>query len=113
MMAMTGKYAVDGTPVTISDKLEAAILFRLERIHVYDAVKDVEFHCCADGIVMDVPVKNGTNEGRYPLTFGTSVLERGSKTWIAELKVVYDGKAATANKRRAQSALLFSMPAGL
>ena len=110
-MAMTGKYEVDDAPVVISTEVETAFLARLELAHEYDDAKDVVFCCCADGLVADVPVKNGANEGQWPLNFRSSMMTRGGKTFIDDLKAIYDGKTATADRRRTKAASMLSMPA--
>jgi hypothetical protein len=96
-MAMTGKYAVDDEAVVISAELEAAIVKRFWGDQAYDSGTDVEFHCCADGVAVDVPI-TGVDGPRYALNFPARGLARGSQQWIKDLKTIYEGKTAAPGK---------------
>lgn len=107
-MAMTGKYAGTEDSVTVSAAIEAALLERLpSNLSHNDAGGDVEFHCCADGVVIDVPVTGG-DWSKHAFNFNVRQLGHVGNAWIADLKAIYEGKTPTAERRMTRSRTIHS-----
>lgn len=108
-MSMTGKYAVDDDPVIVSADIEAAITERFESGMSYDSAKDVEFHCFVDGLCIDTPITGGSSS-RFPLNVTIRALAREGRQWLVDLKAIYDGKTASADKRMKKYTEIQALP---
>ncbi len=100
-MAMTGKYKGTSDAVTVSDELETELKARIHSNGEYDDAQDVEFCSCSDGILIDIPVKDGAvsrTKTRHVLAFNTKLLDHPQQ-WLMDLKTIYDGQTPIAEGR--------------
>lgn len=104
-MAMTGKYGGTEDVVVVSEEIETLITSRLRAGEVYDAVKDVEFYACEDGVVIDTPLEGG---GRNVLTFTNNAVSRPKLEWAPSLKVICDAATPTVMGRKDKVKELFA-----
>lgn len=94
-MAMTGKHGPTSAPVPVTAVVEEGISKRIPD-GSYDSGQDVVFHCCSDGLVVDVPVVGGP-KSRFTLYFNAVLLSHVNP-FFQDMKVTYDGFPSTADE---------------
>ena len=93
---MTGKYAGTVDVVTITALMDTEIIDHLHTDGTYDALLDVEFTVCDDGLLIDIPLTGGT-WSRHVLTVSDLLLDRPEQ-FMVDLKGIYDGKASAGDQ---------------
>ncbi len=110
-MAMTGVYAGTSDPVTVTAAIETLITDHFEQDMSYDGYEDVEFCCCSDGMVIDVPVIGaGWDGSHFPLMISYRRLRRESTQYETDLKAIYDAVTPGPDKRRSKYEEILALP---